>query len=430
MFIMLVLLVLVLLGMPLFAVIAASALFGFYSEEIDLAVVPIEFYRLASIPVLLAIPLFTFAGYLMGESGAPKRLVRLTNAVLGWFPGGLAVVAIIACALFTAFTGASGVTIVALGALLYPALKQSGYPDSFSLGLVTTSGSLGILFAPSVPLILYAVVAQQMALDTPLSIEDLFLAGLLPGLLMLLVLAAWAMWVRRQSGVESASSTDAAFSMKEARAACREAIWEIPFPFLLLGAIYSGYLVVSEAAAITVVYVFIVEVLIYREIPIAELPRIVRESMTLVGGILVIIGVSLASTNYLIDTEVPTRLFEAIREVVDSKWTFLILLNVFLLIVGMMLDIFSALVVLVPLLLPVALSYGIHPAHLGIIFLANMQIGYFTPPVGLNLFIASYRFKQPILTLYRASLPFFFLLMATVLIITYVPELSLWAIDH
>jgi tripartite ATP-independent transporter DctM subunit len=414
----------------LFAVIAASALFGFYSEEIDLAVVPIEFYRLASIPVLLAIPLFTFAGYLMGESGAPKRLVRLTNAVLGWFPGGLAVVAIIACALFTAFTGASGVTIVALGALLYPALKQSGYPDSFSLGLVTTSGSLGILFAPSVPLILYAVVAQQMALDTPLSIEDLFLAGLLPGLLMLLVLAAWAMWVRRQSGVESASSTDAAFSMKEARAACREAIWEIPFPFLLLGAIYSGYLVVSEAAAITVVYVFIVEVLIYREIPIAELPRIVRESMTLVGGILVIIGVSLASTNYLIDTEVPTRLFEAIREVVDSKWTFLILLNVFLLIVGMMLDIFSALVVLVPLLLPVALSYGIHPAHLGIIFLANMQIGYFTPPVGLNLFIASYRFKQPILTLYRASLPFFFLLMATVLIITYVPELSLWAIDH
>jgi len=430
MFIMLVLLVLVLLGMPLFAVIAASALFGFYSEEIDLAVVPIEFYRLASIPVLLAIPLFTFAGYLMGESGAPKRLVRLTNAVLGWFPGGLAVVAIIACALFTAFTGASGVTIVALGALLYPALKQSGYPDSFSLGLVTTSGSLGILFAPSVPLILYAVVAQQMSLDIPLSIEDLFLAGLLPGLLMLLVLAAWAMWVRRQSGVESASSTDAAFSMKEARAACREAIWEIPFPFLLLGAIYSGYLVVSEAAAITVVYVFIVEVLIYREIPIAELPRIVRESMTLVGGILVIIGVSLASTNYLIDTEVPTRLFEAIREVVDSKWTFLILLNVFLLIVGMMLDIFSALVVLVPLLLPVALSYGIHPAHLGIIFLANMQIGYFTPPVGLNLFIASYRFKQPILTLYRASLPFFFLLMATVLIITYVPELSLWAIDH
>ncbi|HIO14603.1 MAG TPA: TRAP transporter large permease subunit [Chromatiales bacterium] len=430
MFIMLVLLVLVLLGMPLFAVIAASALFGFYSEEIDLAVVPIEFYRLASIPVLLAIPLFTFAGYLMGESGAATRLVRLTNAVLGWFPGGLAVVAIIACALFTAFTGASGVTIVALGALLYPALKQSGYPDSFSLGLVTTSGSLGILFAPSVPLILYAVVAQQMSLDIPLSIEDLFLAGLLPGLLMLLVLAAWAMWVRRQSGVESASSTDAAFSMKEARAACREAIWEIPFPFLLLGAIYSGYLVVSEAAAITVVYVFIVEVLIYREIPIAELPRIVRESMTLVGGILVIIGVSLASTNYLIDTEVPTRLFEAIREVVDSKWTFLILLNVFLLIVGMMLDIFSALVVLVPLLLPVALSYGIHPAHLGIIFLANMQIGYFTPPVGLNLFIASYRFKQPILTLYRASLPFFFLLMATVLIITYVPELSLWAIDH
>jgi C4-dicarboxylate transporter DctM subunit len=423
----LILIGLALLGMPLFAVIAAGALYGFHTEEIDLAVVAIEINRLATIPVLLAIPLFTFAGYLLGESNAPKRLVRVTNAFLGWFPGGLAVVAIMACALFTAFTGASGVTIVALGALLYPALKEAHYPNNFNLGLITTSGSLGILFAPSLPLILYAVVAQQLSLDQPISVDDLFLAGIFPGLLMLAVLSAWAIVVRKRSGGKAATTS---FTARECGLALREAIWEIPFPFLLLGSIYSGLLAVSEAAALTVVYVFIVEVLIYREIPLRELARITRESMVMVGGILIILGASLASTNYIIDIELPTQLFETIRENIDSRWTFLLLLNIFLLGVGMMLDIFSALVILVPLLVPVALSYGIHPVHLGILFLANMQLGYFTPPVGLNLFIASYRFERPILELYKATLPFFFLLLGAVLIITYWPQLSLFLIDH
>ena len=387
--------------------------------------VAIEINRLATIPVLLAIPLFTFAGYLLGESKAPQRLVRVTNAFLGWFPGGLAVVAIMACALFTAFTGASGVTIVALGALLYPALKEAHYPSNFNLGLITTSGSLGILFAPSLPLILYAVVAQQLSLDQPISVDDLFLAGIFPGLLMLAVLSAWAMYVRKRSGGIAPTTR---FTARECGLALREAIWEIPFPFLLLGSIYTGLLAVSEAAALTVVYVFIVEVLIYREIPLRELARITRESMVMVGGILIILGVSLASTNYIIDIELPTQLFETIRENIDSRWTFLLLLNVFLLGVGMMLDIFSALVILVPLLVPVALSYGIHPVHLGILFLANMQLGYFTPPVGLNLFIASYRFNRPIMELYKATLPFFFLLLGAVLIITYWPQLSLFLI--
>ena len=421
----LILIGLALLGMPLFAVIAAGALYGFHTQEIDLAVVAIEINRLATIPVLLAIPLFTFAGYLLGESKAPQRLVRVTNAFLGWFPGGLAVVAIMACALFTAFTGASGVTIVALGALLYPALKEAHYPTNFNLGLITTSGSLGILFAPSLPLILYAVVAQQLSLDQPISVDDLFLAGIFPGLLMLAVLSAWAMYVRKRSGGIAPTTR---FTARECGLALREAIWEIPFPFLLLGSIYTGLLAVSEAAALTVVYVFIVEVLIYREIPLRELARITRESMVMVGGILIILGVSLASTNYIIDIELPTQLFETIRENIDSRWTFLLLLNVFLLGVGMMLDIFSALVILVPLLVPVALSYGIHPVHLGILFLANMQLGYFTPPVGLNLFIASYRFNRPILELYKATLPFFFLLLGAVLIITYWPQLSLFLI--
>jgi tripartite ATP-independent transporter DctM subunit len=419
----LVLIGLALLGMPLFAVIAAGALYGFHSEQIDLAAVAIEIKRLASIPVLLAIPLFTFAGYLLGESNAPQRLVRVSNAFLGMFPGGLAVVAIIACALFTAFTGASGVTIVALGALLYPALKEARYPDNFNLGLITSSGSLGILFAPSLPLILYAVVTQQLSLEQPISIDDLFLAGIFPGLLMLAMLAAYSVVVHNRSG---AAAAKAPFSIRECGQAIREAIWELPFPFLLLGSIYSGLLAVSEAAALTVVYVFIVEVFVYREIPLRELARITRESMVMVGGILIILAMSLASTNYIIDIELPARLFETIREHVDNRWAFLALLNVFLLGVGMLLDIFSALVILVPLLVPVAMSYGIHPVHLGILFLANMQLGYFTPPVGLNLFIASYRFERPVLELYRATLPFFFLLLGAVLVITYWPGLSLF----
>ena len=422
----LVLLGLALLGMPLFAVIAAGALYGFYTEEIDLAAVVIEINRLSTIPVLIAIPLFTFAGYLLGESNAPKRLVRVTHAFLGWFPGGLAIVAIMACALFTAFTGASGVTIVALGALLYPALKEARYPNRFNLGLITSSGSLGILLAPSQPLILYGVVTQQLSLDQPISIDDLFLAGIFPGLLMLVILAAWSMFVRKSNHGEVVTEP---FSTRECVLAVREAIWELPFPFLLLGSIYSGILAVSEAAALTVVYVFVVEVFIYREIPLRDLTRIIRESMIMVGGILIILGVSLASTNYIIDIELPEQLFNTIREHIDNRWAFLALLNIFLLGVGMMLDIFSALVILVPLLVPVALSYGIHPVHLGILFLANMQLGYFTPPVGLNLFIASYRFDRPILELYRATLPFFFLLLGAVLIITYWPELSLFLIE-
>lgn len=420
----LVLLLLALLGAPLFAVIAASAMAGFYSVEIDLQVMAIEIYRLAEMPVLLAIPLFTFAGYLLGESQAPQRLVRITNALLGWLPGGLAIVALVACALFTALTGASGVTIVALGALLLPALTAAGYPQKFGLGLVTTSGSLGLLFAPSVPLILYGVIVQQMSIGTPVSIDDLFRAGLIPGLLMIAMLSAWGIWVARGK-VPARPVAD----RQEVLAAIWESKWELPLPFVILGGIYGGLFAVSEAAAVTAAYVLIVEVLILREIRLRKLPEIMRESMILVGGILIILGVSLASTNYMIDAEIPTKLFETIQEHIDSRWTFLALLNLFLLALGMMLDVFSALVIIIPIILPVALGYGIHPVHLGILFLANMQIGYFTPPVGMNLFIASYRFNQPVMTLYRATLPFFFILLAAVLIITYVPSLSLTLIQ-
>ncbi len=414
----LLLLLLALLGTPLFVIIAASAMLGFYRSDIDLSVVAIEFYRIAEMPVLLAIPLFTFAGYLLSESGAPQRLVRLTRALLGWLPGGLALVSLVACALFTAFTGASGVTIVALGALLHPAMVQAGYRENFSLGLVTTSGSLGLLFAPALPLILYAVIAQQLGIGGSITVDDMFLAGVLPGVLMLAILTGWSVWSNRHQ-------TLTPFSGIEALAALKEAAWEVPLPIVVLGGVYSGYFAISEAAAVTAFYVLVVTVLIHREISLKALPNVMREAMVLVGGILVILGMSLASTNYLIDAEVPTRLFEAIRAQVSEKITFLILLNLFLLALGTMLDIFSALVLMVPLLLPVALGYGIDPVHLGIIFLANMQIGYFTPPVGLNLFIASYRFKRPVLQLYRATLPWFLLLLLALLIITYWPALTL-----
>ncbi len=415
----LLLILLALLGAPLFVVIAASAMLGFYTTDVDLSVVAIEFYRLAEMPILLAIPLFTFAGYLLSESRAPTRLVNLTQALLGWMPGGLAIVALTVCALFTAFTGASGVTIVALGALLYPAMSKAGYRDNFSLGLITTSGSLGLLFAPSLPLILYGIIVQQLGVGESITIDELFLAGLLPGLLMLVVLSSWSMWTNKNRDLHACCWVDI-------RKALLEAKWELPLPLIVLGGIYGGKFAVSEAAAVTVVYIFIVEVLIHREIPWTRLPQVVREAMIMVGAVLVILGVSLASTNYLIDAQIPTKLFEFIRSNISDKLTFLILLNIFLLILGTMLDIFSALVIMVPLLLPIAVGYGIHPIHLGIIFLANMQIGYFTPPVGMNLFIASFRFNRPITQLYRSTLPFFFLLLFTVLVITYWPQLSLW----
>ncbi len=407
-------------GAPLFVVIAASALWGFQQAGVDLSVVSIEFYRIAEMPVLLAIPLFTFAGYLLSESSAPSRLVRVTRALIGWLPGGLAVVALAACALFTAFTGASGVTIIALGALLFPALREDGYEESFSLGLVTTSGSLGLLFAPSLPLILYAIVAEQSNAGAAVSIDRLFRAGLLPGLLMVLLLAGYSLWRNRTRRVPLAT-----MSWREVRGALWEAKWELPLPLVILGGIYGGIFAVSEAAAVTALYVLVVEMAVLREIPLSRLPAIMRQSMVLVGGILLILGLSLASTNYLIDAGVPAHLFALVKAHVTSQLTFLILLNLFLLVLGALLDIFSALVLVVPLILPVAAGFEVDPLHLGIIFLANMQLGYLTPPVGLNLFIASYRFERPITQIVRATVPFFLILLVSVLIITYCPQLSL-----
>ena len=401
------------LGAPLFTVFSGLTLFLLFFADIDSSAMIIEMYRIATTPILVAIPLFTFAGYLLSESKAPKRLIGLTDAFLGWLPGGLSIIALITCSAFTALTGATGLTIIALGGILLPALLQGRYPEKFSLGLVTNSGTLGVLFPPSLPIIIYAIVSK-------VQINQLFLAGLLPGIVMIVLLSAFSVQKAIAAGVPRTK-----FNTSRMIKAIREAMWELPLPLVVLGGIYSGYFAVSEAAAITAVYVFLVEVVIYRDIKWRELPQVMRKSMVLVGGILIILGAALGFTNYLIDAEVPTKLFNLFRAYTDSPYVFLILLNLFLLVVGCLMDIFSALIVDVPLITPVASAYGINPIHLGIIFLANLQIGALTPPVGMSLFISSLRFEKPMSIVVSASLPFIIVLLFVLAIITYVPWFSL-----
>jgi len=420
----LVLIILALFGVPLFSIIAAGALYGFYSAEIDLQVIGIELYRIAETPLLMALPMFTFAGYILSASNTSRRMLDLIQALVGWFPGGLVIFAFVASAIFTAFTGASGVTIVALGALLYPALKNAGYTEKFSLGMVTASGSLGLLLAPSLPLILYGIIAQQMELETKFEINDLFIAGLMPAALMIIFLAIYSVVKNRQFKIKTVE-----FERKKLFSATWAMRWELPMPVFLVIGIYSGFFAISEAAALVALYFMFIETLIYKEISYSQLLKVIHESMVMVGSILLILAVSLALTNVFVDAELPDKLFEFVKNNVETKLGFLIVLNIFLLFVGAILDIFSALVIIVPLILPVAISFGVHPVHLGIIFLANMQIGYLTPPVGINLFISSFRFKKPIAEVYRASLPFMLVLLIVLLIITYVPALSLYFIQ-
>ena len=410
--------ILALFGAPLFTIIGATAMLAFTAQEIDASAVIVELYRIGSNPTLVAIPLFTFAGYMLAESKAPTRLVNLSRALFGWIPGGLGVVALVTCAVFTAFTGASGVTIVALGGLLYPILINEKYGERFSLGLVTTSGSLGLLFPPSLPLILYAVIAK-------ISVDQLFAAGILPGIILLVALGVYSI---RQGVVQRVPRTP--FSWREVFVTLRATAWEVPLPVLVIGGIYSGLFTATEAAAVTAFYVLVVEVFVYKDIKLfSDVPRVMRESMLLVGAILMIIGTAMGLTNYLVDEEVPMQLFEYTKTFINSPVLFLVVLNLFLIVVGMMMDIFSAIIVVVPLVVPIASAYGINPVHLGIIFLANLEIGYLTPPVGLNLFISSLRFHTPVFTVVRSVIPFTLILLLALLVITYVPELSLFLVE-
>ena len=404
---------LLLIGTPIFVVISGLTLYLFFDSQIDISAIIIEMHRMATTPVLVAIPLFTFAGYLLSESGAPKRIIRLSNALMGWLPGGLSVIALVTCAVFTALTGATGLTIIALGGILLPAMKQGRYSDNFSLGLLTTSGTLGLLFPPSLPLIIYAIVAK-------VRIDHLFIAGILPGILLVILLSAFSVYRSVRTDVPQTK-----FKFNEMGIAIKETLWEIPLPVVVLGGIYSGYFAVSEAAAITAVYVLLVEVVIYRDIRLRQLPEIMKKSMVLVGGLLIILGAAMGLTNYLIDAEIPMQLLDFFKAHIENPILFLVVLNIFLLAVGCTMGIFSALVVVVPLFTPLAEAYGIDPIHLGIIFLANLEIGASIPPLGINLFIASMRFDKPVLQLYVASLPFIAILLLALAIITYLPWLSL-----
>ncbi len=341
--------VLMLMGVPVFVAICGLALYLFFISGIDLSAVVIEMHRMATTPVLVAIPLFTFSGFLLSESGAPKRLIRLSNAILGWLPGGIAVIALICCAIFTALTGATGLTIIALGGILLPAMTRARYPENFSLGLLTTSGTLGLLFPPSLPLIIYAIIAG-------IRIDQLFIAGILPGILLVVLLSLFSITRALRADVPKTS-----FKLSEILQALREALWELPLPVVVLGGIYSGKFAVSEAAAITAVYVLLVEVIVYRDIRWKDLPEIMRRSMVLVGAILIILGAAMGLTNYLIDAEIPMQLLDFFKTHIESKFLFLLVLNLFLLAVGCTMGIFSALVVVVPLLAPIAAAW--HRPH-------------------------------------------------------------------
>ena len=406
---------LALLGVPLFAIIGLSALLSFYNAEIDSAAIFVELYRVASNPTLIAIPLFTFSGFILAHGKTPERLTRISQSILRGAPGGIPLAILMACAFFTALTGASGVTIIALGGLLYPLLLKEKYGENFSLGLITSSGSLGLLFPPSLPLILYGLVAQ-------VSVDKLFIAGIFPGLLMILIVSAFA--------ISQSPQYRQSINWPEAKSALIEAIWELPLPFIVLGGIYGGFFTVTEAASVTVVYVILIQAFIYKDLDMMQdLPGLMKESMILVGTILIILGTAMGFTNYLVDEQIPMTILEGMKQYIHDPLTFLMVLNVFLLIVGCTMDIFSAIIVVVQLIIPIAQSFDINMVHLGIIFLTNLEIGYSTPPVGINLFIASTRFNKPVIKLYKAVLPFLGLRLIGLILITYIPGISLFLVE-
>lgn len=408
-----------LMGAPVFVVLSSFAIVGFYVSDIQFAALIVDIYsKFSNNPVLYTIPIFTFAGYVLAESKASTRIVNFSQALFGWLPGGLAIVSLVACAFFTAFTGASGVTIIALGGLLFPALIKEKYHEKFSLGLLTSSGSLGLLFFPSLPIIIYGVVAET-------SITQLFAAGLIPGVFLVVILSIYSVFVAKRAKISKT-----ALSVSKIVKTANEAKWELFIPVILVVGIFGGFVTLGEVASITVAYAIVVEVLIKKDIRLGYIPTIMHQSMILVGGIFIIFGSALALTTYLIDAEIPMITLNFIQAHITSKIVFLIALNIFLLIVGCIMDIYSALVVVVPLIVPIALSYGINPVHLGIIFLTNLEIGYSTPPVGMNLFISCIRFDKSVITLYRATIPFILILIIGLLVITYVPELSLWLIER
>jgi C4-dicarboxylate transporter DctM subunit len=402
----------VLLGTPVFVGLGGVAYLLFVGSGGALESIPDEAYNMLTNYSIPAIPLFTFAGFILSESRAGKRLVRLFKAFVGWLPGGLAIMVVLVCTFFTTFTGATGVTILALGGLLIYALQQGGYEERFGEGLLTSSGSIGLLFPPSLPIILYGVMAQ-------INIVHMFAGGILPGLLMVLALCLFGVTTAMTRKIERIP-----FALGEAWASVRESFWEILLPVLVLVLYFTGLTKLVETGAVAVIYALIVEGLVHRDLKLSDLGRVVRKCVPILGGVLIILAGAKGLSYYIVDAEVPAALSAWVKAYIGSKYLFLLALNVVLLLVGCLMDIFSAILVVVPLILPMGAAFGIHPVHLGIIFLANLGLGYLTPPVGLNLFLAAYLFNKPLVRIYRDVLPFFLALLAVVLLVTYVPWLS------
>lgn len=419
-----------LLETPLFTVIGGLSIVLLYTVDQDwlsLQMILIEMNRLASMPVLIALPLFTLTGCLLTETSAPQRIMNLLRAVIGWLPGGLAMAAICSCAFFTALTGASGVTIVALGGLLYPVLRRFGYPEKFTLGLLTASGSRGLLFPPSLPIILYGVV-------TRLDIQQIFKAALIPGILLVAVFCVYAFFhqvlQKKRSDGQNHDNDDLPEDNPPLWPAIRKAVWDWPIVGVLVIGVYGGFVTIAEVSAVILVYVIVVECFVLREVHfVRQLPGIMVESAILSGAIIVILGMALGFTGYLVDEQIPNQILEQLTSLTQNKWVFLAGLNLFLLAVGCIMDIFSAIIIIVPIIVPIALKYGVDPIHLGIIFLVNLEIGYSTPPVGINLFISSLKFQKPITLLYRATIPYLVLSLLVLIAITYLPALSLFLLE-
>lgn len=401
-------------GAPIFAILGGAAVVLFMADGVTPAAILIETYSLSVSPTLAAIPLFTLTGFLLAEGRASERLLRVFRSLVGWIPGGTAVVCAVLCSFFTAFTGGSGITILALGGVLFPALLRDGYRDRFSLGLLTASGSLGLLLPPSLPLMLYGVVAQM-------PIEDLFIGGLLPGLLLTTMVALFGM----REGIVSRAGRQR-FEWAEAGAALWDAKWELAMPVVVVVALFSGLATSVEAAALTAAYGLFTQSVVHRDLSIRrDLLRVFAECVGLIGGVLVILGVAVGLTSWLVGAQIPMHLVEFTRAYIESRMVFLLALNVFLILVGCLMEIFPAIVVVVPLIVPLGTAFDVHPVHLGIIFIANLELGYLTPLVGLNILLASYRFKRPVLEVARAALPMAGILAIGVLVITYVPWLTL-----
>ena len=419
------------LGAPLFTTLGGAAMILLWGSGRPISLIPLEHYYLVTDAVLPSIPLFTLAGYFLAEGGASQRLVRVFQSLVGPFRGGPGIVTALVCAFFTSFTGASGVTILALGGLLMPVLLQARYSEKSALGLITGAGSLGLLFPPCLPLILYAVIAQRTIqnLELPpgvaapdLTINGLFLGGIGPGIMMVILTAAWAIWTGPRDKADRPKLV-----WKDASAAVWAAKWELMLPVIVLGVLLGGWTTPVEAAAVAALYAFFTQVIVHRDLHIVrDVPRVLAECGLLIGGVLLILGVAMGLTKYLILADVPTLGVEWIKGSIHSQFMFLLLLNLVLLVVGCLMDIYSAIVVVVPLIVPMGFAYGIDPIHLGIIFLANLQLGFLTPPVGMNLFLSSYRFNKPMSYVTRATLPMIVVLGIGVILITYIPAMTMW----